>query len=807
MVTANVEAGFSALVERATGHAPYPYQARIAHDGLPELLQVPTGCGKTLAAVLPWLYRRREHPDLKVRATTPHWLVFVLPMRVLVEQTAESVRSWIAKLGLEHEVGVHVVMGGEGRVDGAWRSVPERDAVFIGTLDMLVSRALNRGYGESRFAWPIDFGLFNSGCQWVFDEVQLMGAALPTSRQLHGLRRKVGTASPCHSMWMSATVDVESLVTVDCPEVASRASLESDDRSGALLRRLDATRRIEELGVSGDRKRYPREIAEVLAARHARGTLTLAVLNTVDRATATAQALAEQTDAEVVLLHSRFRPPERKAHADAALGEVGSDGPGRIVVSTQVIEAGVDISAAVLLTEAAPWPSIVQRAGRCNRDGKSVGACLLWAAPPAAAPYPQADVDASVAALVGLEGRDMTGSGLGGLEVPTSRVQHDVLRRRDLIDLFDTTPDLSGNDVDVSRFVRDSDDLDVQIGWRSLGEAGPTPEDVPTSGELCPVPVGQAREFAKQHDLWRFDHLDEKRWVRCRPGDVRPGVVLLASDAVGGYSVELGWAPKAGAPVPTVIVQDRSPLVPAVEATDDDPLTSESRAWVALRDHLADVEHEVRQIIAGLELDGLDRAHLDAAALAARLHDVGKAHDVFQDTLARSCHDGEELPGDGPWAKSGGTKYARHSRRYFRHELVSALMLLGDAAKVLDDVAEPDLVRYLVAAHHGRVRLGIRSLVDEERDPANTDARVALGVFDGDEVTAVEIPGGALPDCVLELGWMELGDRPDGSPSWGARMLALRDREDLGPFRLGFLEALVRLADWRASAQPGAARA
>jgi hypothetical protein len=32
-------------------------------------------------------------------------------------------------------------------------------------------------------------------------------------------------------------------------------------------------------------------------------------------------------------------------------------------------------------------------------------------------------------------------------------------------------------------------------------------------------------------------------------------------------------------------------------------------------------------------------------------------------------------------------------------------------------------------------------------------------------------------------------------------MLALRDRADLGPFRLGFLEALIKCADERASSR------
>lgn len=44
---------------RATGGIdPYEYQSRLAATGLPELLAVPTGCGKTAAVVLAHLFRR-----------------------------------------------------------------------------------------------------------------------------------------------------------------------------------------------------------------------------------------------------------------------------------------------------------------------------------------------------------------------------------------------------------------------------------------------------------------------------------------------------------------------------------------------------------------------------------------------------------------------------------------------------------------------------------------------------------------------------------------------------------------------------
>ena len=802
---------FDEYVNRATGGRaqPYGYQRRLAVDGLPELLRVPTGAGKTMAATLPWLYRRRAHPDHAVRASTPRWLVFVLPMRVLVEQTLSVVSSWLAGLGLQAEVGVHAVMGGEGRLESAWRTFPERDAVFVGTLDMLLSRALNRGYAANRFVWPIDFGLFNAGCQWVFDEVQLMGPALPTSLQLEGLRRKIGTAIPCGSMWMSATVEDRWLATIDHPSVSTVVEITDEDRTGALARRIEARKAVRRLDVDSDPRRYAASLAAQLLGRHREGTRTIAVLNTVDRALAVWVELRRLGSPDVVLLHSRFRPHDRARRTGQALAEVDAAGPGRIVVSTQVLEAGVDISATTLFTEAAPWPSVVQRGGRCNRDGDAVDAELLWTTPPRSAPYGEVDIAAAAATLDDLEGERVTATDMGRRTVAVSEVVHPVLRRRDLLGLFDTAADLSGNDVDVARFIRDADDIDVQVAWRPVTEAGPdTTDPTPTRDELCPVPIGQLRDALKQRgrDGWRFDHLAEG-WVACEARDLRPGQVVVLRSAEGGYEPLVGWDPGSRVVVPPIDGDEPSPGGEVEEGTGADPLTFAPGTWVPLLQHLAEVEGAVRRLYAQLSPPGLSSAHGEAAAVAGRLHDVGKAHPCFQRMLlgtARVGHDHEQPPANGgPWAKSGGGGWSRNERRYFRHELASALALLGGWSTALAGVDEADLAMFLVAAHHGRVRVGIRSLPDEARPTVDASGRFALGVWDGDLLPEVDIPGGRLPAVALDLAPMELGDGADGRPSWSRRVLTLRDRPDLGPFRLGFLEAVVRLADWRMSAERG----
>jgi len=799
--------GFGAFVQLAAAHSPYPYQRRMAEDGLPELLQIPTGAGKTLAATLPWLYRRRFHPDPEIRAATPHWLIFVLPMRVLVEQTRDMIGRWLQNAGLADEIGLHVVMGGEGRQESAWRRVPEQDAIFVGTLDMLISRALNRGYAASRFAWPIDFGLFNSGCQWVFDEVQLMGPALPTSRQLEGLRRTLGTAVACRSMWMSATVDERQLSTCDLLEIGSALELASADWTGPLARRLNAPKTVRRLAVDSGSTAYVRTLAAALRQHHRPGTRTIAVLNTVERAQDVWRELTKRPgtdDAEVVLLHSRFRALDRATRAEAALEPVDPSGPGRVVVSTQVLEAGVDISATTLFTEAAPWPSIVQRAGRCNRDGDSSEAVLIWAPPPSFQPYEADDVEHAAAELASLDGAAVTAGDLVRRKVAVVEPVHPVLRRQDLVGLFDTTADLTGDDLDVGRYIREAGDLDVQVAWWSRLQAdSPPAETRPTRDELCPVPISQARTWLKAPPGsgspvagWTFDHVSAG-WVHCRAEEVRPGHVLLVPAEFGGYDPLSGWDPKSTVPVEVLRGEEASPIAQAEEATADDPCTFAPGAWVDLRDHLEQAECAFREIAAAYPLP----AHLvEAGAHAARFHDLGKVHPCFQAFLLTSVRSPEEAPSTcGPWAKSAGRGRAVHERRFFRHELASALALLANP-QVLQAVPDPDLVVYLVAAHHGRVRLAIRSQPDETRPGGDPDRRVALGIWDGERLPAADLPGGSFPSVPLSLASMELGDDPDGAPSWTSRMMALRDRLDIGPFRLGFLEALVRLADWKVSA-------
>ncbi len=576
----------------ATGYAPYPYQRSLAEtDRLIHFLNVPTGAGKTAAVVLAWLWRRRfaaEH----VRHSTPRRLVYCLPMRVLVEQTVSEAKKWVRQLQEQYkpqmadQPTMYTLMGGEAEED--WTRYPERDAILIGTQDMLLSRALNRGYAESRFHWPVSFGLLNSDALWVLDEVQVMGPGVPTTAQLAAFRESLGVVGPGASLWMSATLRPEWLATVDFRKTAEHLPVitlgDADRRHDRLRRRMEAVKLLRRATVAGwQDKGYAVDVVRLILKRHRAGTLSLVVANTVKRAQQIFAALQDWVGApkpsprkrrmaasaeappELMLLHSRFRPPERATLVARILSSVPPGG--RIVVATQVIEAGVDISARLLVTELAPWASVVQRLGRCNRTGLEADAEVYWLRPNGAIeeklalPYAREALEAAQEVLRSLEGRSVSPTALPAVTEP-ARMDH-VLRRNDVVDLFDTSPDISGADLDVSRFIRDADERNVYVFWRMWEGANrglPPPDDLaaPQREELCPAPLHEVREcLTERRRGFTWDHLED-RWVRVPGNRLFPGLMVLLPSHAGGYSWDAtrgtgqGWDPDSSEPVPVL---------------------------------------------------------------------------------------------------------------------------------------------------------------------------------------------------------------------------------------------------------------
>ncbi len=777
----------------ATKKEPYDYQARLASlESEEAVVSVPTGAGKTAAVVLAWLWRlQRENGADSKR------LVYCLPMRSLTEQTATVARDFLRQLGLEKRVGVHVLMGGES--DESWYLQPERPAIIVGTQDMILSRILNRGYAMNPLRWPLPFGLLACYSTWIFDEIQLMADGLATTLQFQSFRKMMQCYGEHRSIWMSATCRPEWLETVDhpIPEAATVVTLSEKDQA-QLEVRLHANKLLQR---APQDCRMPKGLAQFVLECHVPDTLSLVVVNTVARAVETYKELRKGADGSklnVQLLHSRFRPIDRrKRWQDLLLA--ARNGDSAVVVATQVIEAGVDISAKTMVTDVAPYASLVQRFGRLNRAGEAAEAACYWVDRPLiekhskllpkdelterereaiASPYAWMELESARRKLETL--KSASPAALPKMD-GIIEFEH-VPRRRDLLDLFDTSPDLSGNHVDISRFVRGGDDRDVAIAWRKWED----PETSPPSDlaalehrELCRIPLHQVTEFAKTNrKVWGWQ-VSLGRWEEVRPDRLVPGMRLVAHVSAGGYTSDEGWNPESRLAVDTLSKDD----LPPEEWLGNDPLTFRkfgAQYQQSLAAHTNRVVEELGKLLAnsrGVDLGDAARA----LRRAARLHDWGKALSEFQKTLREG-----EPPSDRELlAKSCAN--GRHARRHLRHELASALAAL--------ESGETPLVAYLIAAHHGRIRLTIRSM------PEEPPGRMR-GLEVGDPLLAADLGDGTkMDDWAVILDAATIGRRKDGRSSWTDCMVRLRD--EFGPFRLAYLEALLRIADERASAEPG----
>jgi CRISPR-associated endonuclease/helicase Cas3 len=746
-------AAFETFFQVATGRRPYGYQARIARDGLPSLLTAPTGTGKT-GIILAWLWRRLHGPD---PAGTPRRLVYALPQRALVEQVARQAREWLANLGLADRVALHVVLGGRGESAGEWREDMHEPAILIGTADSLVSKSLNRGYGVGRVIYPIDFALVTNGAHWIIDETELCPEATTTLRQLAGFAGEFGTAEPFGLTCMTAT---------------SPGGIQPAERAGELEVRLAAARTFCRLTAA------PGDYGAIAAAareKHRPGTLTLVVLNSVEAAQSVYRRLRAGPH-ECTMLHSRLRGIDRRTPVPAP--------EDRIVVATQALEAGIDLNAATLITEAAPWPSLLHRAGRCNRTGLVRDAQVWWVPPATAAPYEQQDIDATCAQLAALEGEPVTAEDLLARDVRATRAQVQAIRGSDLMALFDTAPHLNGADVDIAPYVRDAEDLDAEVAWAMWppGDGGaPDPEiKAPPVEYRCRMsPSDVARLATKDRPVWRFDHV-AGAWTEIGAAGqppVRPGEVLLVNAAAGGYDPETGFDPLARGPVPD------SP------GLGDDSAVVEQRQWTSLDQHSAEVRDQAAALIDVLAPD-LPPGAARSAVIAGYLHDAGKAHEIWQDALCALAPDNEKdvITAGRPWAKSGGAggRLEFAGGVAFRHELASLLLIDGPLRSLLASSPDPDLTRYLVLAHHGRLRVQVR-------DPGDQDAPAAEKTILGLEQGATS----AVPPMLGRPATTLTVDLDQFDKLWTSTVLGLRDR--YGPFVLAYLETLVRVADWRAS--------
>jgi CRISPR-associated endonuclease/helicase Cas3 len=190
---------------------------------------------------------------------------------------------------------------------------------------------------------------------------------------------------------------------------------------------------------------------------------------------------------------------------------------------------------------------------------------------------------------------------------------------------------------------------------------------------------------------------------------------------------------------------------PAAPRRGDPAIASQPQL---LDEHHAWAEEEARAIATALGLPSDYREMLAAAALH---HDAGKDRELWQNAM--------NAPRNrrGPYAKTTGGGDPRRLSGY-RHEFGSLRDAETSAALDGFDPDLRDLVLHLIAAHHGNGRPTVTPL-----DPGRPDA------------------------------WESRAAQEERARAAALRFARLQHR--FGPWGLAWLEAVLRAADWRASAR------
>lgn len=348
-------------------HSPFVHQQQtwdlILNNRVPLLIKAPTGSGKTEAILAPFLAQ-----FLKNNFPIAPRLIYVLPMRVLVNNVAERIKSYVSRISSNITVRVQ-----HGDVRDSPFFISD---IVVTTLDQFV-------YGFAR-ASPqvgrhidIPAGAIASSLV-VFDEAHMYRDGFTFSIMRALMEILYASNIPFVVMTASMPASLEDSLFEQIKEV------KDDQRvvgGGCFNGKLEIILKDEPL-YQDENVWLDDEILDEISKHR-----TLIILNQVKRAQRVYEFLKSNLsleDSQIVLLHSRFTFEDRLRHEARALSLLPSrkhsfiSNETGVVVATQVLEAGIDFSAELLLTELAPADALVQRAGRCARYPNQTGKMLIF---------------------------------------------------------------------------------------------------------------------------------------------------------------------------------------------------------------------------------------------------------------------------------------------------------------------------------------------------------------------------------------------------------------------------------------------
>lgn len=395
---------FAEMFSALWGCKPFPWQdmlaERVAAGRWPQFIDLPTASGKT-ACIDIAIFALARQADLPLeQRTAPRRLWFVVDRRIVVDQAFERAQAIATKLcqasdgplrlvadrlrslsGTDRPLAVARLRGGVFRDDG-WARLPSQPTVIASTVDQVGSRLLFRGYGRSHLTASIFAGLTANDSLVLLDEAHCSKPFLRTLEAIARFRGEPWAEAPLRTPFAVTALTATPPSGLDEQAVfpgIERDRAFDDDR---LRQRMQASK-LAELIVVKERKRGQDDplVSELVAAarKHIATAKRVAVMvNRVRTAVEVARVLSKQAgqECDVVLLTGRLREIDRDEILGRWMSFLSANDPNDperplVVVSTQCLEVGADVSFDALVTEAASLDALRQRFGRLDRMGRA----------------------------------------------------------------------------------------------------------------------------------------------------------------------------------------------------------------------------------------------------------------------------------------------------------------------------------------------------------------------------------------------------------------------------------------------------
>lgn len=350
---------------------PYDYQLKVAEtllSGKNVILAVPTGAGKTWASVAPFLYAQ-DNPAIPF----PKKMIYSLPLRALANSIYEDVKEVLGKKGYSEEEIKRQT--GEYSDDEYF----EKDIIFS-TIDQTLSNFLCFPLPLSHRQANINAGAL-IGSYLVFDEFHLLDEKLSMATTL-GMLKMLDNLCRCCIMTATLSEGFMNMLKENLPKNYEIITLDDFPEDKAKIGSLKPEK---------DKKKI-HVLEETISAQKIienHQNKTIAICNRVETAQKTYNELIvaqknsndeKLKNTKIICLHSRFFDNDRKNKESELKNFFGKEAnqQSTILIATQVIEAGMDISCEVMHTEISPISSFLQRVGRCARFSNQEGKIFIY---------------------------------------------------------------------------------------------------------------------------------------------------------------------------------------------------------------------------------------------------------------------------------------------------------------------------------------------------------------------------------------------------------------------------------------------